>query len=71
MVDPVLKDPCDGSAGGLRQFQCILVKNTTVDNNNFANFSLNVTKFGMLIDNIEIDMSRDFDCYGSHFGGKL
>ena len=35
------------------------MKNTTFDNN-FANFSLNVIKFGMLIDNIESGMSHDF-----------
>ena len=46
------------------------MNNTTFDNN-FINVSLNVTKFGMLIDNIEIDMSRDFGCYENHFGGKL
>ena len=45
------------------------MKNTTFDNN-VVNVSLNVTKFGMLIDNIEIDMSCDFGCYGNHFGGK-
>ena len=39
--------------------------------NNFVNVSLNFTKFGMLIDNIEIDMLDDFGCYGNHFGGKL
>ena len=38
---------------------------------NFINFSLNVTKFGMLIDNIDINMSHDFDYYGNHSGGKL
>ena len=38
--------------------------------NNFDNFSLNVTKFGMLIDNIENDMSHDFGFYGNHFEGK-
>ena len=45
----------------------ILVKNTSFDNN-FVNFRLNVTKFGMLIDNIGIDMSHDFGYYGNHFG---
>ena len=46
------------------------MKNTTFDKN-FDSFSLNVTKFGMLIDNIEIDMMRDFGWYGNDFGGKL
>ena len=58
------------NTGELRQFYCILLKYTTFDNR-FVNFSLNITKFGMLIDNIEIDMSRDLGCYGVHFGGKL
>ena len=39
--------------------------------NSSIKFSLNVTKFGMLIDNIEIEMSHDLGCYGNHFGGKL
>ena len=39
--------------------------------NNFFNFSLNINKFGMLIDNMEIDMSHDFGCYGNYVGGKL
>ena len=56
--------------GWLRQCWCILVKNTTFDNN-FVNVMLNVTKFGMLIDNISIDMPHDFGCYGNNFGGKL
>ena len=56
--------------GELRQFQCILVENTTVDNN-FVHFSLNVTKFGMLIDMVEIDKSHDFGCYGHYFGRTL
>ena len=47
----------------------MLVTNTTYDN--FINVSLNVTKFAMLIDNLEIDMSRDFGGYGNDFGGKL
>ena len=46
------------------------MKSTNFDNN-FVNVWLNVTKFGILIDNIEIDMSHDFDYYGVHFGGKL
>ena len=46
------------------------MKNTTFDNN-FVNFSLNVIKYGVLIDNIKIDMSHDFGCYGNHLGGKL
>ena len=48
----------------------VLVENTTFYSN-FVNFSLNVTKFGMLIDNIEIGMSHDLGCYGNHFDGKL
>ena len=44
--------------------------NITFDNN-FVNFSLTVTKFGMMIDNIEIDMTHDLGCYGNHFGVKL
>ena len=27
---------------------------------------MNLTKFGMLIDNIEIDMSHDLGCYGNY-----
>ena len=38
------------------------LKNTTFDYH-FINFSLNVIKFGMLIDNVEIDKSHDFGCY--------
>ena len=57
------------NTGELRQLQCILVKNTF--NNNFVLCILNVTKVGMLIDNIGIDMSYDFGCYGQRFGGKL
>ena len=39
--------------------------------NNFTNFSLNVTTFGVLIDNIEIDMSHDFGYHsGDNFGPK-
>ena len=48
----------------------MLVENTTFYNT-FVNFSLNVTKFGMVIDIVEIDNSLDFCCYGNHFGGKL
>ena len=48
----------------------MLVENTTFYNN-VVNFSLNVTKFGMLIDIVEIDKSRDLSCYGDHFCGKL
>ena len=39
--------------------------------NNFDNFSLNMTTFGMSIDNIDIDMFHDCGCYGNHFGRKL
>ena len=45
------------------------MENTTFDNN-VVNFSLNVTKIDMLIDNIEIGMSHDFVCYGNHLAGK-
>ena len=55
--------------GNVNVFQCILVKSTTFDSN-FVNFSLNVIKFGMLINNIEIDMSHDFGCYRNHLGEK-
>ena len=48
----------------------MLVENKTVDNN-VVNFSLNVTKFGMLIGIVEINKSHDIDCYGNHFWGKL
>ena len=48
----------------------MLVENATFYNN-VVNFSLNVTKFGMLIDIVEVDKSRDFCCFGNHFGGKL
>ena len=51
------------------QFYCILVKNTTFYSN-FVNFSLNVTKFGMLIPNIEIDMSHELGCYETHLAGN-
>ena len=44
--------------------------NTTFDNN-FVNFSPNVTKFGMLIDIVDIDMSHDFGGYGYNFGRKV
>ena len=40
----------------------MLVGNTNFYNK-FVNFSLNITKFGMLIDIVEIDKSRDFGCY--------
>ena len=39
--------------------------------NNFGNFSLNVTRFNVLIDHMDIDMSHEFGCYGYHFGGKV
>ena len=45
------------------------MENTTFDNN-FVNFSLNVTKFGMSIDIVETDKARDFGCYGN-FDRKL
>ena len=48
----------------------MLVVNTTFDNN-FVSFSLNVTKFGIFIDIVEVGKSHDFGCYGNHFGGKL
>ena len=48
----------------------MLVENTTFDNK-FVRFSLNVAKFHMLIDIVEIDKSHDFGCYGNHFSGKL
>ena len=38
---------------------------------NVANVSLNVTKHGMLIANVEINKSHDFGCYGNHFSRKL
>ena len=38
---------------------------------NVINFSLNVNKFGMLIDNIQVGMTHDFGCYGHHFVGQL
>ena len=56
--------------GELRQCYCLLVKNTFFDNN-FVNFSPNVTKFAMLIDIVDIDRSRHFGCYEYNFGGKL
>ena len=39
--------------------------------NNFVNYSLNVSNFLMLIDNVAIDKSHDCGCYGNHFGWKL
>ena len=48
----------------------MLVVNTTFDNT-FVNFSLNVTKFGIVIDIVKINKSPDFGCYGNHLGGKL
>ena len=48
----------------------MLVENTTCDNN-VVNFRLNLTKFGMWLDIVDIDKSHDFGCYGNHFGGKL
>ena len=44
--------------GMLKQLQCILVENTTFDDN-FNNFTLNVTKFGMLIDSVETILLRN------------
>ena len=35
--------------------------------NNVVNFSLNVNKFGMLIDKIDIAKSHDLCCYGNNF----
>ena len=46
------------------------MENTTFDNN-VVNFRLNVTKFGMLIDIVESDKSRDVGCYGNHLVRKL
>ena len=47
------------------------MKNTTFDNN-LITVSLNVTKFGMLFDNIEIDMSRDLPvCDNIHIKCQL
>ena len=40
------------------------MKNTTFDNNG-VNVSLNVSKFGILIDNIKLEISHDFDYYGN------
>ena len=48
----------------------MLVENKSFDNS-CVSFSLNVTKFGMMIDIVDIDKSRDFGCYGNNFGGKL
>ena len=48
----------------------MLVENKTLDNT-FVNFSLNVTKCGIVIDIVEIDKSHDFGCYENHFGRKL
>ena len=48
----------------------MLVENTTFDNH-FVNFSLNVTKFGIVIDIVEIDKSHDFGCNKNHLRGKL
>ena len=42
---------------------------TTFDNN-FGNFSLNVTKFGMLSNIVDIDRSHDFCWYRDHFAGN-
>ena len=42
----------------------MLVKNTF--HNNVVTFTLNITTFGMLIDNVEIDMLHDFGCYGDY-----
>ena len=39
--------------------------------NNFVNFSLNVSKSDMLIDSVEVDKSHDFGCYRNQFGRKL
>ena len=51
---------------------CILVKNTTFDND-FVHFSVNVIKFGMLIETmgIHVHVSHAFCCYGNHFGRIL
>ena len=49
---------------------CILMKNTTFDYN-FVNLSLNVTTFGVLIDNVGVDTLLEFGCYGNYYGGKL
>ena len=47
------------------------MKNTTFDNT-FLNYRPNVTKFGMLIDIVDIHRSHDdFGCYGYNFSGKL
>ena len=51
-------------------FNLFLAKITTFDSN-FVNFSLNITKCGVLVDNMDIDTSHDFGCNGNHFGGKL
>ena len=61
------RDVChkEFSAQAIR-VKAILVENTTFDNN-VVNFILNVTKFGMLIDIIDVDKSYDFGCYGNHF----
>ena len=58
------------NTGELRQCQCILVEKNTFDNN-VVSFSLNITKFDMLIDIVAIDKSWDFGCYGNNFGMKL
>ena len=55
--------------GVLKQCYCILVNNTTFDYN-FISFSMNVTKVGVLNDNVGIDKLHKFGCYGNHFGGK-
>ena len=36
----------------------------------FVYFSLNVTKYGILIDIVDIDRSNDLCCYGYNFGGR-
>ena len=47
----------------------MLVENTC--DNNFVNFRVNVNKFGMWVDIVEIDKSHYFGWYGNHFGGEL
>ena len=47
----------------------MLVANTTFENT-FVDFCLNITTFGVLIDIVGIDKSRDFGCYGHHLAGN-
>ena len=44
-------------------------ENTTVDYN-FVNFSLNVAKIDMWIDNVGTDKLHEFGCKRNHFGGN-